>query len=248
MRINKFFIACFGIILPYHAFAINNSTPEDKTPIIAIDSLVKFANKKNHSTYFSVVNSGKNDAYLLTKMTKVDVVNNKLVKQKLSITNMNKWKLFVSPPKMILRGGEEKKIKVQYHCTGDECNTSKDIVYQIPITPVPYTEDKGPSSINMAFGFSPYFIIPAKDQKVNYDYKIKNGKFHIKNTGNTYINAVISICEKIQKNDCIYEYKVLSGRDIEFKLPKKILEKKSGLLTVVNYDQSYRKTDKIYFN
>ncbi|HIF9293507.1 TPA: hypothetical protein ACX6Q7_001407 [Photobacterium damselae] len=216
------------------------------SPMIAIDSLVKFADK-NHTAYISVINSGKSDAYLIANMNKIEIKDNKLIKNKLSIKNMKDWKLFLSPTKMILRAGEEKKIKVSYNCK-DNCKIDKDVIYQIPITPVPYTDKEGASSVSMAFGFSPYFIVPASKSLVDYKYDIKDGMLDIENKGNTYINAVISTCAKVQKNNCIYEYKILSGRKMKFKLPKDMISKGSALMTVVNYDQSYRKTDKINFN
>ncbi|UKA11862.1 hypothetical protein [Photobacterium damselae] len=223
-----------------------NDTDGNSSPAIAIDSLVKFADK-NNSAYISIINSGKTDAYISTKMAEIKVENNKLVKKLLNVKNMSNWKLFLNPSKLIIRAGEEKKIKVSYKC-GSKCNITKDLVYQIPITPVPYNDEKGVSSVSMAFGFSPYFIIPATKSQVDYDYTIKNNRLNITNKGNTYINAVISVCQKEQKNDCIYEYKVLSGRNMDFKLPNEMIRKGSGLMTVVNYDQSYRKTDKVYFN
>ncbi len=246
----KFTLAILLLSLSTYSVSKNiKSEPESNdTPMIAVDSLVKFADKKNHSAYISVVNANKSDAYLIANMTEVKVINNKLVKNALSINNMGEWKLFVSPSKMILRGNEEKKIKVKYECNSNNCTISHDLIYQIPITPVPYSDEDGASSVNMAFGFAPYFIIPATNQKVDYKYRINNGYLDIKNTGNTYINAVISTCEKVQKNDCIYEYKILSGREMKFKLPKEMIAKKRALMTVVNYDQTYRKTDKINFN
>ncbi|MGX9459341.1 hypothetical protein ACWU37_20650 [Photobacterium damselae subsp. damselae] len=248
----KIKLTLVSILLSFSTNSVSKNEKSDpesnQTPMIAVDSLVKFADKKNHSAYISIVNTSKFDAYLMTNMNEVKIINNKLVKKALTINNMGEWKLFVSPPKMILRGNEEKKLKIKYDCSSNNCNISHDIIYQIPITPVPYNDEDGASSVAMAFGFAPYFIIPATEQNVDYDYKISNGYLEINNTGNTYINAVISTCEKVQKNDCIYEYKVLSGRAMKFKLPKEMIAKQRALMTVVNYDQTYRKTDKINFN
>lgn len=243
-NMNKLYLLPLLFLLPLKLVA---EEAEKLAPQIAIDSFIKIADKKNAS-FISVINAGEQDAYLMMSAKKVLVENNKLVKKNLNIKNMANWKLAISPGKMILRSGEEKKIKLSYLCDGAACKRDKDEIYQISIAPVPYNDAEGASSVSVAFGFAPYFIVPASESNVKYSYDIKGKQFILKNEGNTYINAVVSICKEAQLNECIYEFKALPGRTMKYELSDSILKNKTALMTVINHDQSYKRSEKLNFN
>lgn len=212
---------------------------------MAISSLM-LTNPETKAGVFTLDNTDEITYFLKTSVSKVEIVDNKIIKTPYTRDNLDSWDIATKPSKLVIEPNMVKEIQVESIC-GERCDTDKDQVYQINIQPVSYsTEGKQQSKINMLFGFSPYYIVPAKVSKVEYLLDYKGDTITAKNSGNTMIDIVIDQCDKdgiIDEDDdralCKANFTILAGRTRDVHVPE-VLQANELEVMVLNHDESYR--------
>jgi len=219
----------FGLILGY---AINSPANA-----IAVSSLFEAADPETGSAEVVIENNDGKDMFVNLSMVKIEYKDGNKIVTTLNKGNFADWTFSVSPTQMILADGEKRTIRMKNLCDGQKCALQRDEVYAVDITPVPYSDGKV-SSVSVAFGYRVYFMDPAS--KVQLDYEIERvgkTKFRFINKSNTMLNAVLNTCDKEFSSDCIFQYKLMSGANRVFKLPKKITNKPSITMNIINANE-----------
>lgn len=207
-----------------------------------LNTLFQTGNKDGNEL-FTVSNISDQTIYLKTDVVKIQTKNGEIEKIALTRDNFPLWDLAVNPTKLAINPGDVKDVGVKYLCQKD-CPRDQDLVYQVRFTPVENALTKG-QSVSVQFGMAPYYIVPARVSKVDYDfdYDDKKGIVHVVNKGNTYIKIEMNNCNKINKQkgtQCRAVYNILSGRKKDIILPD-VLNDNNTKVTVANYDQSIQK-------
>ncbi|EHK2889302.1 pilus assembly protein [Vibrio parahaemolyticus] len=222
------FILCMSLSHNVFAIALNS------TFVVADEDgsgLVEIANNDGKAMFIRLE---------LSKVTYSE--DGKKIITPLNKDNMNDWDLNVSPPQLIMKDGEFKSIKFSYFCNDaeKECSRDKDQVYLIKILPEPYSESNK-SVVALAFGYNIYYMIPAKDVKLDYSIKrVGKNKFEFVNNSNTFLNAVINVCTKEFREDCIYEHRLLAHTKHEFVIPQ-VLERSEKIdAVIINANQTIK--------
>ncbi|OCH48155.1 pilus assembly protein [Aliivibrio fischeri] len=204
---------------------------------IAVSSLFESADPDTHSADVIIANNDGKDMFINLEMAKVEYIDGKKVVTKVSRESLKDWTFSISPSQLILKDGEKKAIRLHNNCEKYNCKLDKDQVYAVDVTPVPYTDGKI-SAVAVSFGYRVYFMDPATDVKLKYDIKRVNDKeFKFSNQSNTMLNAVINTCSKNFSDDCIYQYKLLSGSEKTFSLPEEVINKSSIILNIINSNE-----------
>lgn len=220
---------------------------------LQVDKMFHTSNEHGNGT-FTLSNNSSNRVYVKAEVVKLETVDGKLKKTPLTRDNFPLWDLAISPSKAVLNGGEVKDFSVKYLCENN-CDRSKDRVYQIRFLPVPPPEDIKGQSIGFRFGVGPAYIIPSLESKVDYDfdYDNKEKKITLYNKGNGFLKMEVNGCPttttdtapSVRKVACRGVFYILAGRKKEFVLPKS-MKNDSVKITVANYDQSYEKSHNIF--
>ena len=216
---------------------------------MAISSLM-LTNPDSKAGVFTLDNTDEITYFLKTSVSKVEIVNNEIIKTPYTRENLDSWGIATKPSKLVIEPNMVKEIQIESIC-GDKCVTDRDQVYQINIQPVSYsTDDKEQSKISMLFGFSPYYIVPAKESKVEYQFDYKGNTITSKNSGNTMIDIVIDQCskdsffdinsdEKSDKALCKANFTILAGRTRDVHVPIE-LQRDELEVIVLNHDESFK--------
>ncbi|MGR5331054.1 hypothetical protein [Photobacterium damselae] len=206
---------------------------------LAIDNMLFFTDNSG-STRIELLNNESRKAFVKIAMSKIQVDNNKFVNIPLTSKNISEWNLSLTPSKTILEPKQAKSIAVHYSC--NNCKRDKDEIYKLSITPIPYDDSGKLTEMKLGFGFAPYIIVPALEQKPDYNIEFTKDKKGIifTNSGNTFLNAVIDICKKEQNRKCNISHRMLPGRSKVFKLNSNVQKLKSIKFYVVNHDESYK--------
>ncbi len=230
--LNKKLLICFSALFCFDLHAM------------AISSIYEVADPLTNMAKIDLFNNDGKTMYVNLSMSKVSYENNKKKVTPLSKSSLPDWKLSVTPSKIIMRADERKSFRMHYLCNS-KCNLPFDEVYAVDVSPVPYNEFTNSSAVAMAFGFRVYFLIPATNPEINYKIKWKDkskGVFSLENNSNTMTTAVLNVCTKEFSNDCIYQYRVLSGSKKEFTLPlDKVIHRKNGKIemNMISPDEKY---------
>ncbi|HIF9291721.1 TPA: hypothetical protein ACX6Q0_003775 [Photobacterium damselae] len=216
------------------------------TQAFIVDSMVKFPQKGSENGIFTLNSNINKTEYINISIDKITVKNNKLEKETYTRDNFPLWDLATAPGKLVLHAGEAKDVAVKFLCQKNCHNENEDLVYQIGFIPVndPNKKMTG-QKVNMLFGMAPYYIIPAKHPKIDYEYNYdeKSHKLTINNTGNTYLNFNIDNCKDHNKDkgkDCSSNNHLLAGRTRTITIPKHLISRNT-LLRVSNHDESFIK-------
>ncbi|NVO99107.1 hypothetical protein HWA77_02645 [Photobacterium damselae subsp. damselae] len=208
-----------------------------------VDSMVKFPQKDNGNGMFTLTSNTNKTEYINVKIDKVQVNNNKIEKTPYTRDNFPMWDLATTPGKLVLHPGEAKDVAVKFLCQKNCHNENSDLVYQIGFIPVndPNKKIDG-QKVNMLFGMAPYYIVPAKNQKIDYNYNFdkKTRKLTIHNTGNTYLNFNVDNCKDVnisKDRDCSVNNHLLAGRKRVVTIPEHLISANT-LLRVSNHDES----------
>ncbi|MBW8182325.1 hypothetical protein [Shewanella nanhaiensis] len=209
---------------------------------MAISSLM-LTNADSKAGVFTLDNTDEITYFLKTSVSKVEIVDNEIIKTPYTRANLDAWGIATKPSKLVIEPNMVKEIQVESIC-GDKCVTDRDQVYQINIQPVSYsTEGKEQSKINMLFGFSPYYIVPAKQSQVEYLLEYQGETITAKNSGNTMIDIVIDQCrESTQAQDkalCKANFTILAGRTRDIHVPND-LQRSELEVVVLNHDESFK--------
>ena len=187
---------------------------------------------------FTVSNEKTMPEFIQTKIIQLKVQDNELVKTPYTKDNFDDWKITLTHPKMIIEPGREKNVGVRSLC-GTKCDFSNDQYFFVSFEPSNYDpEGKIKSEVSNNFGYRPIFVIPAKNQKIDFSVIVKNDELVMENKGNTFIKAHIDQCNDKVNSECQLTALSLAGRTRSYKLPKNI-DTKNLMVEVVNHDQSY---------
>ncbi len=213
---------------------------------MAISSLM-LTNPDSKAGVFTLDNTDEITYFLKTSVSKVEIVDNEIIKTAYTRENLDSWGIATKPSKLVIEPNMVKEIQIESIC-GDKCVTYRDQVYQINIQPVSYsTDDKEQSKISMLFGFSPYYIVPAKESKVEYLLDYDTDVITAKNSGNTMIDIVIDQCNKDGVSDsnkdekglCKANFTILAGRTRNIHVPID-LQRDELEVMVLNHDESFK--------
>lgn len=226
-------------IIAFYAITANAA------PSFNVDSLFKSSNK-NGDGIFTVSNLGKEPVYLTGQVLRIETHDGEIKKVPLTRDNFSLWDLALNPTKAALQVGEVRDFTVKYLCETD-CDRSKDLVYQIRFTPSVEEESGEGQQVSFLFGMSPYYVIPALKQNVDYewDYQEAQREIKISNTGNTFLRVELNQCNNNQSGKerahCRTVYHLLAGRHKTIVLPD-FFDDTPITVKVANHDQSIQKT------
>lgn len=200
--------------------------------------------EKNGSGELQVINNDGKDMFVKFTMSKVVYENGNKKIIPLNEDTLENWNLTITPPQMVISDKERKSIALNYLCSPsgkNECNKEEDQFYAIKISPTPYSES-GNDSAAIAFGYNLYYMIPAENVDLVYSIKRQNNReFYFENSSNTMLTAVFNTCKTKYSNNCIYQYRLISGTKGTFKLPEEVIDQKDIDVTIINANQVIRK-------
>ena len=206
-----------------------------------LDTLIKVGNEKGHGA-FTLKNLERETVYIKGTVSQIKVVDGEIKKIPLTRDNFPIWDLAINPSKLRLLPGEVRDVAIKYLCQED-CDRSKDLVYQIRFAPVSPPETPEGQKVVVSFGMAPYYITPALKSDVHYewDYDEKAKKVTINNTGNTYLKVQFDNCNNNLREErrCKAVYHVLAGRYMEIDLPEGLIGN-NVQVTVADHDQRYQ--------
>ncbi|WP_104038748.1 hypothetical protein [Vibrio jasicida] len=215
------------------------------SPTFHVDTLFKSSNK-NGNEIFTVSNQGREALYLNSEVLRIELHDGEIKKVPLTRDNFPLWDLAVNPTKAVLQVGEVRDFTVKYLCETN-CDRSEDLVYQVRFFPSTEVDGKQGQQVNFLFGMAPYYVIPALEQKVDYqwDYQASKRQIEVTNTGNTFIKVELSQCHEQQsakeKAQCRVVHHILAQRHKVITLPE-TFDDAPVSVRVANHDQSIEKT------
>lgn len=203
-----------------------------------IDTLLQVSNERGNGV-FTLSNDSNQTVYVKGEVLQVKVIDGEIVKIPLTRENFPIWDLAVNPSKLRLMPGEVRDVAVKYLCQGENCDRSQDRVYQVRFSPVSAEDNSDTTEVKLAFGMAPYYIIPAENQNVEYDWNFDKSTqtVSIENTGNTHVKIEFDNCNEYRSiQQCRAVYHVLAGRYMAIELPEG-LRGDNVKVTVANHSQ-----------
>ncbi len=185
---------------------------------IQINSMFSVADI-NSEGVITVTNTDDKKIFLNIGIYELTIVNGEIVKTAYTRDNIDQWLLTVRPARTMINPGFEKDFKLSLNCLPG-CASDTDRVFQLAVVPTPYF-DKGQrpeKAVQMAIGFAPLFIVPAKADKLNYTTHYAGNKLVVYNKGNTFLNISVNTCEDKLNDTCHKDIKVLAGRRFQMTL------------------------------
>ncbi|WP_425669761.1 hypothetical protein ACPSL3_07650 [Vibrio owensii] len=190
---------------------------------ITINSMINFADK--NVSEFVVVNDDTERQFINVQVreVKVDEQGN-LIKIPYTRENIDTWSVSSMPARGILEPNAKKAFRVKYEALPSH-DENADKIYQVSFIPTPYRGEgeSSDSSVKMAVGFSPYFIVPSNvDHPLSYDVKHNGKTISIHNKGKSYIHASFDTCGSSgqgESDSCHQKAFILSGRTVTIPLP-----------------------------
>lgn len=219
------------------------------TPLsaMAISSLM-LTNADQQAGILTLDNTDDITYFLKTSVSKVEIKNNQIIKIRYTRKNLDNWQIATKPSKLVIEPNMVKDIQIESIC-GNRCDRSVDQVFQIHIQPVSYSnEGEEQSKINMLFGFAPYYIIPAKESKIDYQASFDGTNITAKNSGNTMLTLLIDQCEnnaldneekKVKQALCKTTFTLLAGRTRVLHLPK-TLQGDNVDVIILNHNETFK--------
>ncbi|WP_198552756.1 hypothetical protein [Psychromonas sp. Urea-02u-13] len=217
------------------------------TPVsaMAISSLM-LANADDQAGILTLDNTDNITYFLKTSVSKVEIKNNQIIKTPYTRKNLDRWQIATKPSKLVIEPNMVKDIQIESIC-GNKCDRTVDQVFQIHIQPVSYSnEGEEQSNISMLFGFAPYYIIPAKESKVEYQASYDGKNITAKNSGNTMLTLLIDQCKNnVQEESnkkpalCKTTFTLLAGRTRILHLPKE-LQRDNLDVIMLNHDETFK--------
>lgn len=175
---------------------------------------------------FTVSNNDGYRQFINVSIADVNVVDGKLVETPYTKDNIDDWSLEATPSRLIVEDNQRKKFSVKYV---GEPNIDQDKVYSVTVAPSPYFKggEIPKQSVQIAVGFAPYVIVPAKeDQPLSYSFKHNGDSLSIKNNGNSYLHVTMDGCDDAIKGkarvECLKTSYALSGRELTVNLTDKM--------------------------
>lgn len=237
---NKTIIASF-----LSAVTLMSSAALGSVGSIGIDAMIKFANRGE--TSFSVTNSAEYRQFIQVAITELMVKDGQIEKVPYTRDNIEQWQLTVRPARTIIDSGLQKEFGVQF--TGDAQALTQDRAFQMTFVPTPYFAkgDEKTSTVQLAVGFAPVLIVPAKeDQPLNFSMVREGNSVTVSNKGGTYLRANLDACPADAKGSareaCMKTIFVLGGRTLTAELPAALQQAKDIKTRVSTHHAQYRQT------
>ncbi|CAH1534392.1 conserved exported hypothetical protein [Vibrio owensii] len=238
MSLRKKFNPISCSLMLFSSIAVNSVSA---TPTFTLDTLFKTSNENGNAS-FTLRNTQRENVFVKGEVLQVKVVDGEIKKIPLTRDNFPLWDLAINPAKLRLLPGEVRDVAVKYLCQKD-CDRTKDLVYQIRFSPIAAPSDSNEQRVDIGFGMAPYYIIPALDPKVTYEWNYDEEKHEVRvnNTGNTYLKIEVDNCNNKLRTvkNCVAVYNVLAGRVLDIDLPD-TLKGKNVRVTVADHDQRYQ--------
>lgn len=156
--------------------------------------------------------------------------------------NLADWSLEVKPSRTVLDDNATKTFKV----ISSKVNQEHDHVYQVTFVPTPYFEngERPQHAVQMAVGFAPIMIVPAKEDKpIRYDIRHNGDKVNITNLGQTYLNIVLDGCSDstpmAERSSCSKVVYALPNRDLVVNLDGEMLKKPSLEMSLMTHNNDF---------
>ncbi len=212
---------------------------------MSIDKMMLVAN--GHNDFYKVTNTTEQPLFILTSVIEKEINNDNVKDIAYTSSNLDYWKINISPARFILSPGESKLVYVNNNlCVeGKKCAREKDTVFTVGFVPQVYVPEgeKSASSVGILFGFAPTFVLPADEQNIDYDLvttQIENtNQLTVKNKGNTMLTVMVDQCEEGEPvSECTTFRFVHNERTVEIPLPKKY-QKGSLKIKVLNGKETY---------
>ncbi|MHA2761940.1 hypothetical protein [Vibrio harveyi] len=212
---------------------------------MSIDKMMLFAD--GHNDFYKVTNTTEQPLFILTSVTEKEISNNTVKDINYTSSNLDYWKINISPARFILSPGESKLVYVNENLCieGIKCSREKDTVFTVGFVPQVYVPEgeKSASNVGILFGFAPTFVLPPDVQKIDYDLVTKQtsktNNLTVKNKGNTMLTVMVDQCEEgEQVNGCTTFRYVHNDRTVEIPLPKKYVKGRLKV-KVLNGEETY---------
>ncbi|MBE3897545.1 hypothetical protein [Vibrio parahaemolyticus] len=205
----------------------------------SVDSMVKVSDK-NGNGVFTLTSSKTEPEYINGSIEQVEVIDGGIKKTKLTKDNLPIWDLALLPTKVILYPGEMRRVGIKNLCQKNCNNLKRDKVYQISFKPSSLSDDTNISNVGINFGYAPYFIVPAEEPKIEYDFSYENDTIKFKNSSNTFLYVQLDNCTKGSfVVGCKKTYTFLSGREKDIKLDEQFFKLDKIKMKIANHDYEY---------
>ncbi|EKM14488.1 hypothetical protein ACP6IB_05980 [Vibrio harveyi] len=207
---------------------------------IKINSMIAFA--ENNTTEFTITNDDDYRQFINVQIREIKISEQgKLVKIPYTRENIDVWSVSSTPARGIVEPNAMKVFRVKYEPLSSH-DDNRDKIYQVSFIPTPYLGE-GESlnnSVQIAVGFSPFFIVPSKtDQALSYEVRHNGKAITIHNSGKSYIRAAFEGCEndllKREADACKKTAYILSGRQVDISLPESMQKGLTVKLSTHNF-------------
>ncbi len=206
-----------------------------------IDSMVKIADESAGGS-FVLTSTLTEPEYIMGEISQINVVEGNIEKFKFTKNNLPLWDLTITPAKLVLNPGEKKRVAVVNLCHKNCSKQEEDKVYQIMFKPTVADENSTQSKIGINFGYAPYFIIPAKNQNISYDYKLETDGIKFSNNSNTLLHVQVDKCSATKSvRGCKKTYTFLAGREKTIPLNQTDIDLNKIKLKVASHNYDYNK-------
>ncbi|HIF9193219.1 TPA: hypothetical protein ACX6PF_002438 [Photobacterium damselae] len=212
---------------------------------IGINSMIEFA--KEDQGRFVITNSENYRQFIQVAISAIEIKNGELVKHPYTRENIDSWSLTVRPAKTVIDPSLQKDFKVSYTGKPSEVE-NRDKVYQLTFVPTPYFAEGEPAkkAVQIAVGFAPIFVVPAKnDQPLDYSLSFNGQHVQLNNKGHSYIRALLDACPTSVKGDaresCSKIVYALAGRNLAVTLTPEMKKASSMKVELSTHHLTYKK-------
>ena len=214
---------------------------------MSIDKMMLVAD--GHNDFYTVTNTTEQPLFILTNVTEKKISKNKVEDIAYTSSNLDSWKINITPARFILAPGESKLVYVNDNlCVdGKKCVRKTDSVFTVGFVPQVYVPkgEKPVNNVGILFGFAPTFVLPPDEQNIDYDLITTQtgytNNLTVKNKGNTLLTVMVDQCEDGDKVSGCTSYRyVHNDRTVDIPLPKKY-KKGSLKIKVLNGEETYIK-------
>lgn len=210
---------------------------------IGIDSMLEFTVQGQAS--FTITNSAEFRQFLHVGINELSVLNGELVSTPYTRDNIDQWTLSVRPARTVIEPGLNKTFQVSTEVSGE---SEVDRAYQLTFIPTPYfgKGEEQTHSVQVAIGFAPVVIVPAKEDKpIHYTMRYIDGQtMELMNSGKTYLRALIDACPSDMKGEvrktCSTVVNALSGRNLPIELSKGMQGASQVRVELTTHNLEYR--------
>ncbi|CAE6911253.1 hypothetical protein OA39_02257 [Vibrio campbellii] len=213
---------------------------------IGIDSMMEFT--VDGKAAFHITNGAEYRQFLQVGIAELSVVDGELKTTRYTRDNIDDWSLTVRPARTVIDPELQKAFQVSYTPQKNQL-IDKDKVYQLSFIPTPYFAEgeKVTHTVQVAVGFAPIVIVPAREDKpIAYEMSYEGATMQLKNKGGTYLRAYLDACPSglkgKQREECTSVVYGLSGRNLPIELKDKMKNAKEIKVELSTHNSKYKET------